>query len=262
MRVPVGAGVLGWHGGFTGICVPPTPRICPATSCQRSEHPLEKPKHVPGLGHTHKHHTMQTFWLRAPSCYGLIISYLYFGVYVVILCLQVARLGVAYALMHMRGEPATMQLPENKNYPEGVCKGVAVELAHAARRAMAAGIEPWRIILDPGEGDASYSHYLRHLHGVCCSLLHQTAYSSFFFAPQPCTLACRHWIRQERRGQSGVDSGSRARAASHGRPPGAAAAAGGALTQGLPGAPHRCADCVDWGPMAEAKPFIAHCSTF
>ena len=64
---------------------------------------------------------------------------------------QVARLGVPYALMHMRGEPATMQLPENMEYPQGVCKGVAEELARAAQGAMAAGIEPWRLILDPGE---------------------------------------------------------------------------------------------------------------
>ena len=53
-------------------------------------------------------------------------------------------------LMHMRGDPCTMQLPANKAYPGGVCAGVAAELAEAAGRAMAAGIEPWRLILDPG----------------------------------------------------------------------------------------------------------------
>lgn len=55
-----------------------------------------------------------------------------------------------YALMHMRRDPSTMQLPENMDYPEGVCRGVASELATAVQRAMTAGIEPWRLILDPG----------------------------------------------------------------------------------------------------------------
>ena len=67
------------------------------------------------------------------------------------ICLQVARLGVPYVLMHIRGNPGTMQLPQNKEYSDGVCKGVAMELALTAQRAVAAGIEPWRLILDPGD---------------------------------------------------------------------------------------------------------------
>jgi len=51
--------------------------------------------------------------------------------------------------MHMRGEPATMQAPERTAYAD-VCADVGAELAAAAERAVAAGIEPWRIILDPG----------------------------------------------------------------------------------------------------------------
>ena len=56
-----------------------------------------------------------------------------------------------YVLMHMRGDPTTMQLPANTEYPLGTVEGVADELRAAADRAMAAGIEPWRLILDPGE---------------------------------------------------------------------------------------------------------------
>ena len=56
-----------------------------------------------------------------------------------------------YVLMHMRGDPTTMQLPANTEYPLGTVEGVADELRAAAGRAMAAGIEPWRLILDPGE---------------------------------------------------------------------------------------------------------------
>ena len=66
-------------------------------------------------------------------------------------CLQVARLGVPFVLMHMRGDPTTMQLPANTEYPLGTVEGVADELRAAACRAIAAGIEPWRLILDPGE---------------------------------------------------------------------------------------------------------------
>ncbi len=62
---------------------------------------------------------------------------------------QVAGLGTPYVAMHMRGEPATMQAPERTAYAD-VCADVGAELAAAAERAVAAGIEPWRIILDPG----------------------------------------------------------------------------------------------------------------
>jgi len=69
--------------------------------------------------------------------------------------MQVARLGVPYMMMHMRGNPTTMQLPENKDYKGNVCLGVGTELALAANRAIAAGIQPWRILLDPGEKSIS-----------------------------------------------------------------------------------------------------------
>ena len=62
---------------------------------------------------------------------------------------QVAELGAPYVLMHMRGEPATMQARENTAYAD-VCAEVGAELQATAARAVAAGVEPWRIVLDPG----------------------------------------------------------------------------------------------------------------
>ena len=60
-----------------------------------------------------------------------------------------------YVLMHMRGNPTTMQLPENTRYLLGTVEGVADELRVAAERAIAAGIEPWRLVLDPGADAAA-----------------------------------------------------------------------------------------------------------
>ena len=60
-----------------------------------------------------------------------------------------AELGVPYILMHMRGDPATMQSRENTSYVD-VCTDVGRELQAAANAAMSSGIEPWRLILDPG----------------------------------------------------------------------------------------------------------------
>ena len=66
--------------------------------------------------------------------------------------LQVADLGVSYMLMHMRGNPQTMAAKPHTEYgPEGVAAAVGKELQAAAEAAVAAGIEPWRIIIDPGE---------------------------------------------------------------------------------------------------------------
>jgi 2-amino-4-hydroxy-6-hydroxymethyldihydropteridine diphosphokinase / dihydropteroate synthase len=62
---------------------------------------------------------------------------------------QAARLGVPYVVMHMRGDPTTMQLPENLRYSD-LLGEVAAELQAAANEAMAAGVEAWRLILDPG----------------------------------------------------------------------------------------------------------------
>jgi dihydropteroate synthase len=47
--------------------------------------------------------------------------------------MQVARLGVPYVLMHMRGTPQTMQLPEHLSYTD-VCADVAAALADAGSR--------------------------------------------------------------------------------------------------------------------------------
>lgn len=63
--------------------------------------------------------------------------------------LQVAELGVPYILMHMRGDPATMQSRENTSYDD-ICADVGRELQRAADAACSSGIEPWRLVLDPG----------------------------------------------------------------------------------------------------------------
>ena len=64
--------------------------------------------------------------------------------------LQVAELSVPYVLMHMRGDPTTMQQKHNITY-SNVCDEVGQELQAAAEHAQEAGIEPWRIIVDPGD---------------------------------------------------------------------------------------------------------------
>jgi dihydropteroate synthase len=60
-----------------------------------------------------------------------------------------ARSGAAVVLMHMRGEPRTMQ--DAPAYADCAAE-VAAYLAEAADRALAAGIGRDRIILDPGIG--------------------------------------------------------------------------------------------------------------
>ncbi|RVX68648.1 hypothetical protein B0A52_07075 [Exophiala mesophila] len=80
----------------------------------------------------------------------------------------VAELGKTIILMHMRGNPQTMTTLTD--YPEGVVSGVRQELAQRVRDALAAGIYPWRIILDPGIGFAKDEgqnlELLRHLHDL------------------------------------------------------------------------------------------------
>lgn len=63
----------------------------------------------------------------------------------------VADLVVPYILMHMRGEPSTMQNDENTTYGD-VCKEVANELWLQIKNAESFGIPAWRIITDPGIG--------------------------------------------------------------------------------------------------------------
>ena len=59
-----------------------------------------------------------------------------------------AQLNVPYILMHMRGTPQTMQ--QLTQY-EDTCRNVGQEMQQQAQKAIDAGIDPWRIILDPGE---------------------------------------------------------------------------------------------------------------
>lgn len=60
-----------------------------------------------------------------------------------------------YVAMHSRGDPTTMQLPENTRYATGdVCAEIARESVINANRAVRAGIEPWRLWTDPGLGFA------------------------------------------------------------------------------------------------------------
>lgn len=63
----------------------------------------------------------------------------------------VAERGAGVVLMHMRGEPATMQALAT--YTD-VAGEVARELAAAVDRALAAGIRPGAIVVDPGIGFA------------------------------------------------------------------------------------------------------------
>lgn len=61
----------------------------------------------------------------------------------------IAKRGASVILMHMAGNPRTMQRrPRYRN----VLQDVAVFLSKAAQRAIAAGIEPRRIWIDPGLG--------------------------------------------------------------------------------------------------------------
>lgn len=63
----------------------------------------------------------------------------------------IADLGVPYIMMHMRGDPSTMQNDENTAY-RNVCKEVADELCSQIKNAESSGIPAWRIIIDPGLG--------------------------------------------------------------------------------------------------------------
>ncbi|XP_074274787.1 folate synthesis bifunctional protein, mitochondrial-like [Silene latifolia] len=63
----------------------------------------------------------------------------------------IAGLKVPYIAMHMRGDPTTMQNPENLNYDD-VCKQVGSELSSRVTGAELSGIPAWRIISDPGVG--------------------------------------------------------------------------------------------------------------
>jgi len=62
----------------------------------------------------------------------------------------VAELGVPVCMMHMQGEPRTMQ--DAPQYPDGVVNGVKEFLSERIEAAVAAGIERCNIIVDPGFG--------------------------------------------------------------------------------------------------------------
>ena len=67
-------------------------------------------------------------------------------------------------LMHMQGEPRTMQL--NPSY-ENVVEDVADFLDQAMQRAIAAGVDPQKIILDPGIGfGKTVEHNLTLINGL------------------------------------------------------------------------------------------------
>lgn len=66
----------------------------------------------------------------------------------------VASMGVPMILMHMRGNPKTMQALTNYTKNDGVLSGVVTELMARSRAAEAAGIPRWLQVLDPGIGFA------------------------------------------------------------------------------------------------------------
>lgn len=74
----------------------------------------------------------------------------------------VAGSGAGLVLMHMRGNPQTMQ--EAPSYDD-VAGEVAAELDLALRRAQAAGVAPERIVLDPGIGFAKTAEHNLELLG-------------------------------------------------------------------------------------------------
>jgi dihydropteroate synthase len=67
-----------------------------------------------------------------------------------------ARRGVPVVLMHMRGAPKTMQ---QEIRFDDVVRDVARELAEFRRDAIAAGIEPEQIVVDPGIGFGKTSEH-------------------------------------------------------------------------------------------------------
>ena len=64
--------------------------------------------------------------------------------------------GAPIVLMHMRGQPATMQV--NPSYRD-VVREVAEHLRERAAAALSAGVEPHRILLDPGIGFGKTVHH-------------------------------------------------------------------------------------------------------
>lgn len=56
-----------------------------------------------------------------------------------------------YIMMHMRGTPQTMTSKENTTYTKGrLAAEVGSELQQRIDLAVSSGVEPWRILTDPG----------------------------------------------------------------------------------------------------------------
>lgn len=64
----------------------------------------------------------------------------------------VAAAGCDYIAMHTRGDSRDMA--SRTRYPDGVLAGVSAELAERVEAAAAAGVDPGRLVLDPGIGFA------------------------------------------------------------------------------------------------------------
>lgn len=64
----------------------------------------------------------------------------------------IAQLGCTCILMHIRGNPETMNTLTD--YPDGIIQGVGSELLGRVQEAETAGVRRWRICLDPGIGFA------------------------------------------------------------------------------------------------------------
>eukprot|EP00958_Prasinococcus_capsulatus_P000775 scaffold55_cov401-Prasinococcus_capsulatus_cf.AAC.5 len=78
--------------------------------------------------------------------------------------------NVPYIMMHMRGDPSTMQLDTNLSYSSGVVQSAALELVGGVTLAAKMyDVCPWRLWIDPGIGFAKSHHQnlelLGHLDG-------------------------------------------------------------------------------------------------
>ncbi|RUS19188.1 Dihydropteroate synthase-like protein [Endogone sp. FLAS-F59071] len=71
-----------------------------------------------------------------------------------------AQLNVPVCLMHMRGNPRTMQNTKNTTYNDNdIIAELNVQLKRLADRAVAAGVFRWNIIVDPGLGFAKTTEH-------------------------------------------------------------------------------------------------------
>uniref|UniRef100_A0A383VLV9 Pterin-binding domain-containing protein n=1 Tax=Tetradesmus obliquus TaxID=3088 RepID=A0A383VLV9_TETOB len=85
----------------------------------------------------------------------------------------VARLGVPYCLMHMRGDLANMTQPQHTTY-SCVWREVGQALQQRAALAVEAGVLPWNLVLDPGLGFAKTSEGSAELLGHLAVMRRET----------------------------------------------------------------------------------------